>query len=225
MIKPSQKEGSLAWFLALSFALNAGAVFSGYWLQIPRETNPILLTAVDINDLPAKGDPEAQQLDQPPQPEPTPPLEPDPTPPPLDSTPEFEIPAPTPTPVPSPQSRPKQSPKLAKQPVAYHPDPAATPGNNRGVANGVNGGKRNGGSRTGLFLQQPRPPYPSAAREMQIAGDVTVTLTISSGRIVAAHGNGPAILASAAASWIRANWIPAPDTSGTYELPIIFRLN
>jgi hypothetical protein len=43
---------------------------------------------------------------------------------------------------------------------------------------------------------------------MQITGDVTVTLTISSGRIVAAHANGPAILASAAASRIRANWVP-----------------
>ncbi len=225
MIKPSQKEGSLIWFLVLSFALNAGAVFSAYWLQIPREANVVQLTAVDINDLPPKGDPEEEQPEQPPQPEPTPPLEPEPTPPPLDKTPEFEIPAPTPTPIPSPQSRPKPSLKPPKQPVPSHPNPVVTPGSNKGLATGVSGGTGKGGSRSGLFLQQPRPPYPSAAREMQITGDVTVTLTISSGRIVAANGNGPAILASAAASWIRANWVPAPNTSGTYELPIIFRLD
>jgi outer membrane biosynthesis protein TonB len=112
-----------------------------------------------------------------------------------------------------------------KQPVPSHPNPAATPGGNRGLANGVSSGTGKGGSRSGLFLAQPKPPYPSAAREMQITGHVTVTLTISSGRIVAAHGNGPAILASAAASWIRANWVPAPSTSDTYELPITFRLN
>lgn len=227
MVRPSQKEGSLIWFLALSLALNAAAVLAGYWLQVPRDANVIQLTDVDINDLPPKGDPEAEQEqpEQPPQPEPTPPPEPEPTPPPLDKTPEFEIPAATPTPVPSPQSRPRPSPKQIKQSTPSNPNPAATPGGKKGLANGVKGGTGNGGSRSGLFLQQPRPPYPSAAQEMSITGNVTVTLTISGGRIVAARGNGPAILASAAASWIRANWVPAPNTSGTYELPITFRLN
>jgi TonB-like protein len=226
MIKPRQKETSLVWFLVLSFALNVGVILSGYWLQIPRTVNLIQLTSVDINDLPPQGDPEAEQTEPPPQPEPTPLLEPEPTPPPLDQAPEFEIPAPSPTPIPSPQSRPRPSAKPMKQPVPSHPNPVATtPGSNKGLANGVSGGTGKGGSRSGLFLEQPKPPYPNAAREMQITGDVTVTLTISSGRIVAAHGNGPAILASAAASWIRANWVPAPNTSGTYELPIIFRLN
>jgi outer membrane biosynthesis protein TonB len=225
MVKPSQKQGSLIWFLVLSFALNAGAILSGYWLQIPREVNVVQLTAIDFDDLPPKGDLEAEQPEQPPQSEPTPPLEPEPTPPPLDKEPEFEIPAPSRTPIASPQSRPKPSLKPPKQPVPSHPNPVATPGSNKGLATGVNGGTGKGGSRSGLFLHQPRPPYPIAAREMQVTGDVTVTLTISSGRIVAAHGNGPAILASAAATWIRANWAPAPDTSGTYELPIIFRLN
>jgi len=225
MVKPSQKEGSLIWFLVLSFALNAGAILSGYWLQIPRGVNVVQLTDVDFDDLPPKGEPDAEQPEQPPQSEPTPPLEPEPTPPPLDKEPEFEIPAPSPTPIASPQSRPKPSLKPPKQPAPSHPNPVATPGSNKGLATGVNVGTGKGGSRSGLFLHQPRPPYPIAAREMQVTGDVTVTLTISSGRIVAAHGNGPAILASAAATWIRANWVPAPDTSGTYELPIIFRLN
>jgi outer membrane biosynthesis protein TonB len=227
MIKPVPQQGSLIWFLAVSLALNAGAVLAGYWLQLPRDTNVIQLTDVDINDLPPKGDPNAEQEqpEQPPQPEPTPPPEPEPTPPPLDKTPEFEIPVPTPTPVPSPQSRPRPSPKQIKQSPATNPNPPATPGSNKGLANGVKGGTGNGGSRSGLFLQQPKPPYPSAAQEMSITGTVTVTLTISGGRIVSAHGNGPAILASAAANWIRANWVPAPNTSGTYELPIKFRLD
>jgi Gram-negative bacterial TonB protein C-terminal len=225
MVKPSQKEGSLIWFLVLSFALNAGAILSGYWMQIPRGVNVVQLTDIDFDDLPPKGDPEAeQQPEQPPQPEPTPPPEPEPTPPPLDKPPEFEIPVPTPTPIASPQARPKPSLKPPKQPAPSRPNPAATPGT-KGLATGVDGGTGKGGSRSGLFLHQPKPPYPIAAREMQITGDVTVTLTISSGRIVAAHGNGPTILASAAANWIRANWVPAPNTSGTYELPIVFRLD
>ena len=66
MIKPSQKEGSLIWFLVLSFALNAGAILSGYWLQIPRGANVVQLTDIDFDDLPPKGDPEAEQ--QPEQP-------------------------------------------------------------------------------------------------------------------------------------------------------------
>jgi outer membrane biosynthesis protein TonB len=203
----------------------------GYWLQVPRDANVIQLTDVDLNDLPPKGDPDADQAqpEEPPQPEPTPPPEPEPTPPPLDSTPEFEIPAPSPTPVPSPPSQPKPSPKQRRPSPSTNPNPAATPGAkpgpNKGLASGVKGGTGNGGSRSGLFLQQPKPPYPGAAREMLITGNVTVTLTIAGGRIVAVHGNGPAILASAAASWIRANWVPAPNTSGTYELPIVFRLN
>ena len=225
MVKPSQKEGSLIWFLVLSFALNAGAILSGYWLQIPRGVNVVQLTDVDFDDLPPKGEPDAEQPEQPPEPEPTPPLEPEPTPPPLDQAPEFEIPAPSPTPIATPQTRPKPSLKPPKQAVPSHTDPVATPGSNKGLATGVNGGTGKGGSRSGLFLHQPKPPYPIAAREMQITGDVTVTLTIASGRIVAARGNGPTILAMAAANWIRANWVPAPDTSGTYELPIIFRLN
>ena len=225
MIKLRQKEGSLVWFLVLSFVLNVGAILGAYWLQIPRAVNLIQLTSVDINDLPPQGDPEAEQPEQPPLPEPTPPPDPEPTPPPLDQAPEFEIPAPTPTPVPSPQSRPRPPVKPPEQPVPSHSNPVATSSGNQGLANGVSTGTGKGGSRSGLFLAQPKPPYPSAAREMQITGDVTVTLTIPSGRIVAAHGNGPAILASAAASWIRANWVPAPSTSGTYELPITFRLN
>src|SRR3984893_9492736 len=225
MVKPSQKEGSIIWFLVLSFTLNAGAILSGYWLQIPKGVNVVQLTDVDFADLPPKGEPDAEQPEQPPQPEPTPPPEPEPTPPPLDKPPEFEIPAPSPTPIATPESRPKPSQKPLKHTIPSTPNPVATPGSNKGLATGVNGGTGKGGSRSGLFLHQPRPPYPIAAREMQVSGDVTVTLTISSGRIVAAHGNGPAILASAAATWIRANWVPAPDTSGTYELPIIFRLN
>jgi hypothetical protein len=149
----------------------------------------------------------------------------EPTPPPWDNAPEFELPIPSLTPMSPPQSRQRPSPKPATQSPSLDPNPAPTQGVTKGLANGVKGGTRNGGSRSGLFLQQPRPPYPSAAAEMQITGNVIVTLTISGGRIVAAHGNGPAILASAAASWIRANWVPAPSTSGTYELPITFRLN
>src|SRR6266446_6430022 len=85
MVKPIQKEGSIIWFLVLSFTLNAGAILSGYWLQIPKGVNVVQLTDVDFDDLPPKGEPDAEQPEQPPQPEPTPPPEPEPAPPPLDN--------------------------------------------------------------------------------------------------------------------------------------------
>src|SRR5258708_1926595 len=152
MVKPSQKERSLIWFLVLSFALNAGAIISGYWMQIPRGVNVVQLTDIDFDDLPPNGEPEAEHHpDQPPQPEPTPPPEPEPIPPPLDKPPEFEIPAPTPTPIASPQARPKPSLKPPKQPAPSHPNPAATPGI-KGLATGVDGGTANDGSRHRLFL-------------------------------------------------------------------------
>jgi outer membrane biosynthesis protein TonB len=223
MIKPIHNEGSFIWFLALALALNAGAVLTGYWFPTPAEPGIILLTDVDISDVPPKGDPEAEQ-EQPPQPEPTPPPEDEPTPPPLDKPPEFEIPAPSATPIPSPQSRPKPSPKPVKQPSPSNPNPAATPGANKGIANGVKAGTGKGG-HSGLFIQRPNPPYPGVAVQMMVSGNVTVVITVSSGQIVGARGNGPAILANAAVRWIRANWVPAPTTSGTYELPIQFQMN
>src|SRR5260221_9520346 len=162
----------------MSYALNAGAILSGSCLQIRRGVNVVQLTDIDFDDLPPKGEPEAEQHpEQPPQPEPTPPPEPEPIPPPLDKPPEFEIPAPTPTPIASPQARPKPSLKPPKQPAPSHPNPAATPGT-KGLATGVDGGTGKGGSRSGLFLHQPKPPYPIAAREMPVTGEATVRLPV-----------------------------------------------
>jgi hypothetical protein len=56
-------------------------------------------------------------------------------------------------------------------------------------------------------------------------GDVRVTITVQNGNIVNAEASsGPAILASAAARFVRSNWKFSPTTTGTYTLPVSFVL-
>src|SRR3984885_2859724 len=203
----SRRDGfSLVWFLLLSLVLNGSAAYFGFWLRLPEQP-PTILTAVDTNDAPPLGDPNAPE-EQPPDPEPTPPPDPEPTPPPLDKPPEFEIPAATPTPAPQTVPHPTPKPKTDKKP---NPNPAATPGMGKGQPTGVVGGTGNGGARSGLFLRSPKPQYPPQALQMHITGDVKLSVTVSGGHITDVQVvSGPGILSSAAARWVRGNWIPAP---------------
>jgi protein TonB len=201
------------------------------------EPAPIVLTDIDINDVPPLGDPNVpeDQPQQPPDPEPTPPPDPEPTPPPLDKPPEFEIPSPTPTPTPEEkQSTPKPTatPKPTvhtevKQPAnpnpSAHPNAAATPGVGHGSPNGVKGGTGNGGARSGKLIRSPLPPYPPQALQMHITGNCTVSITVSDGHVTGASPvSGPSILSSSAARWVRSNWQFAPGTNGTFTLPVAF---
>ncbi len=206
----SRRDGfSLVWFLLLSLVLNGSAAYFGFWLKLPEEP-PTMLTAVDTNDAPPLGDPNAPE-EQPPDPQPTPPPDPEPTPPPLDKPPEFEIPAATPTPAPQSTPHPTPKPKSDKD-KKPSPNAAATPGMQKGFANGVVGGTGNGGARSGKLVRSPKPPYPPQALQMHITGDVRLAITVSSGHI------------SAAARWVRGNWEFAPDQTGTFTLPVVFQI-
>src|SRR6516162_2025056 len=108
---PEQKDTPFIWFFLLSVALNVGAAFSGYYWSFPGGTieSDIQLTAVDVNDAPSLGEPNAGRAPPPlpePTPAPAPPPMPEPTSPPLDQLPEFEVPEPSPTPTPTPTPEP-----------------------------------------------------------------------------------------------------------------------
>jgi outer membrane biosynthesis protein TonB len=180
-----------------------------------------MLTEADMNDAPPLGTPDAPE-EQPPDAQPTPPPEPEPTPPPLDKPPEFELPEPTPTPAPPAQPQPTAKPKTEKPKASPNPNAAATPGLQKGVANGVVGGTGNGGSRSGLFVRSPKPPYPPQALQLHISGNVSAVITVSNGTIISVRATGPSLLASAAERWVRSNWQAAPTTSGTFTLPVAF---
>src|SRR5215469_16900975 len=135
---PEQRDTPFIWFFLLSVALNVGAAFSGYYWSFPRETieADIQLTAIDVNDAPSLGQPNAGTA-LPPPPEPTPAQAPPPpmpeiTPPTPDQSPEFEIPepsptpTPTPTPTPPPEPIPAATPELTPTPTP-EPTPAPTP--------------------------------------------------------------------------------------------------
>lgn len=219
-IRRSRRDGApIIWFLLFSFFLNVAAAVAGFWIHLPTNTTPIMLTEADMNDAPPLGSPDAPE-EQPPDAQPTPPPEPEPTPPPLDKPPEFELPEATPTPAPAAQPQPTAKPKTEKP--KPNPNAAATPGLQKGVANGVVGGTGNGGPRSGLFIRNPKPPYPPQALQLHISGNVSAVITVSNGTITSVHANGPSLLASAAERWVRGNWQAAPTTNGTFTLPVAF---
>jgi outer membrane biosynthesis protein TonB len=119
---------SLVWFLILSLLINAAGAYSGYFWHIPQPA-PIVLTDIDINDVPPLGDPNVpeDQPQPPPDPEPTPPPDPEPTPPPLDKPPEFEIPSPTPTPTPEETPTPTPTPEETPTPTPTPEEKKSTP--------------------------------------------------------------------------------------------------
>jgi outer membrane biosynthesis protein TonB len=221
-IHPSRRDGApIIWFLLFSLFLNVGAAIAGFWIHLPSNSTPIMLTEADMNDAPPLGTPDAPE-EQPPDAQPTPPPEPEPTPPPLDKPPEFELPEPTPTPAPVAQQQPTPKPKTEKPKASPNPNAAATPGQQKGFANGVVGGTGNGGPRSGLWIRSPKPSYPPQALQLHISGSVTVTITVSNGTITGVHANGPSLLASAAERHIRSTWQAAPTTNGTFSLPVAF---
>jgi outer membrane biosynthesis protein TonB len=220
----SRRDGApIIWFLLFSLFLNVAAAVAGWWIHLPTTSTPIMLTEADMNDAPPLGSPDAPEEQPPTDPQPTPPPEPEPTPPPLDKPPEFELPEPTPTPAPPPvQPQPTPKPKTEKPKASPNPNAAATPGQQKGFANGVVGGTGNGGPRSGLFVRSPKPPYPPQALQLHISGNVSAVITVSNGTITGVHANGPSMLASAAERWVRSNWQAAPTTNGSFTLPINF---
>src|SRR5258708_12069646 len=219
-IRRSRRDGApIIWFLLFSFFLNVAAAVAGFWIHLPANNTPIMLTEADMNDAPPLGSPDAPE-EHPPDAQPTPPPEPEPPPPPIDKPPEFELPEATPTPAPAAQPQPTAKPKTEKP--KPNPNAAATPGLQKGVANGVVGGTGNGGPRSGLFIRNPKPPDPPQALQLHISGNVPPVITVSKGTITSVHANGPSLLASAAERSVRGNWQAAPTTNGTFTLPVAF---
>src|SRR5260370_12419765 len=207
-IRRTRRDGApIIWFLLSSFFLNVAAAVAGFWIHLPANNTPIMLTEADMSDAPPLGSPDAPE-EQPPDAQPTPPPEPEPTPPPLDKPPEFELPEATPTPAPAAQPQPTAKPKTEKP--KPNPNAAATPGLQKGVANGVVGGTGNGGPRSGLFIRNPKPPYPPQALQLHISGNVSAVITVSNGTITSGHTNGPSLLASAPDPWVPRTCHPRP---------------
>src|SRR5260221_8793210 len=223
-IRRSRRDGApIIWFLLFSLFLNVAAGVAGFWIHLPTNSTPIMLTEADMNDAPPLGNPNAPE-DNTPDAQPTPPPEPEPTPPRLDKPPEFELPEATPTPAPPAQPQPTAKPKTEKPKSSPNPNAAATPGLQKGFANGVVGGTGNGGPRSGLWIRNPKPQYPPQALQLPISGHVTAPIVGSNGPITRVHANWPSLLDSAAAQWISGNWQAAPTTNGTYNLPVAFVL-
>src|SRR5260370_18161238 len=111
-IRRSRRDGApIIWFLLFSFFLNVAAAVAGFWIHLPANNTPIMLTEADMNDAPPLGSPDAPE-EQPPDAQPTPPPEPEPTPPPLAKPPEFDFPDAPPTPAPpAPKHNPTAKPQ------------------------------------------------------------------------------------------------------------------
>jgi Gram-negative bacterial TonB protein C-terminal len=194
-IRRSRRDGApIIWFLLFSLFLNVAAGVAGFWIHLPTNSTPIMLTEADMNDAPPLGSPDAPEA------------------------------TPTPAPPAQPQPQPTPKPKTEKPKASPNPNAAATPGMQKGFANGVVGGTGNGGPRSGLWIRNPKPQYPPQALQLHISGNVTATIVVSNGTITSVHANGPSLLASAAERWIRGNWQAAPTTNGTYNLPVAFVL-
>ena len=60
---PYQKETPFLYFLLLSVALNIGVALSGYYFRFPERTvePDIELSAIDANDVPPVGEPDAAE--------------------------------------------------------------------------------------------------------------------------------------------------------------------
>ncbi|CAB4242734.1 Periplasmic protein TonB [Methylacidimicrobium sp. AP8] len=73
----------------------------------------------------------------------------------------------------------------------------------------------------------PKPPYPYEAAMRRYQGTVELSLTIQQGRLLdveVVRSSGFGILDSTARQWIRQHWRLPANLSGTYTIPIIYRL-
>ena len=79
------------------------------------------------------------------------------------------------------------------------------------------------------FLKSPKPPIPEqlrneVARSQGMKPNAIVRLTIDHGKIVATPIGGNTVLANYLAQWIQNHWVADPRLTGTFKLPMSFRL-
>ncbi|MDD4932196.1 MAG: energy transducer TonB [Methylacidiphilaceae bacterium] len=73
----------------------------------------------------------------------------------------------------------------------------------------------------------PKPPYPYEAALRRFQGTVQLSLTVAQGRLLSVdivQSSGFGILDSTARQWIRQRWRLPANLSGTYTIPIVYRL-
>lgn len=73
----------------------------------------------------------------------------------------------------------------------------------------------------------PKPPYPYEAAMRRYQGTVQLTLTVAQGKLLGVditQSSGFGILDSTARQWIRQRWRLPANLSGSYTIPIVYRL-
>jgi TonB family protein len=242
-------------FLIISVCVFAAGTLLGVFLKPAESTKVIDVSLEYLegvqNEPPPLGAPDAGGPAAPESPPPEPPKPPEPVsppeqPPPLPEPvprpqPEFPKPEEKPSATPAPPTpRPRAStPKPAGLPAPVVPRPKTTPGGigtgatdnpnprpgPRGVAGGVPGGK---GGQAGKVIARPKVPYDNMMYVRRYEGSGMVSVMVSAGRVVDVQitkSTGISYLDAKARAWIRGNWKFAPDASGKFDLPIIFKLN
>lgn len=144
-------------------------------------------------------------------------------PPPSEANPEFIQPKEQPPPqLPPPVERKPEPRPAAPKPMAMHASkkPAAVAPQHP-VMRYAAAAPRVGDANT------PKPPYPYEAALRRYQGTVQLALTIAQGKLLGVEvvqSSGFGILDSNARQWIRQHWRLPANLSGTYTIPISYRL-
>lgn len=144
-------------------------------------------------------------------------------PPPPEPNPEFVQPKMQPPPQPPPPVEKKPEPKpeppkpMTAHPVRKPPTNAPQHPVQRYAATALRAGDAN----------TPKPPYPYEAAMRRYQGTVQLSLTVAQGKLLSVdvvQSSGFGILDSNARQWIRQRWRLPANLSGSYTIPIVYRL-
>ncbi|ACD84378.1 Periplasmic protein TonB [Methylacidiphilum infernorum V4] len=144
-------------------------------------------------------------------------------PPPPEPHPEFIQPKeqPPPQPVPLPEKKPEPRPEMPRTTSIQPIKKTALSTPPRQVTRYAAAAPRVGDANT------PKPPYPYECAIRRYQGTVELSLTVVQGRIVSVdivRSSGFAMLDSNARQWILHRWRLPSTLTGTYTIPIIYRL-
>ncbi|MDD2676785.1 MAG: energy transducer TonB [Methylacidiphilaceae bacterium] len=143
-------------------------------------------------------------------------------PPPPEPNPEFVQPKQQPPPIPPPvEKKPEPRPEPPKPMPAHVAKKTAPAAPAHPVQRYAAAAPRVGDANT------PKPPYPYEAAMRRYQGTVQLALTIAQGKLLGVEvvqSSGFGILDSTARQWIRQRWRLPANLSGTYTIPIVYRL-
>jgi hypothetical protein len=76
-----------------------------------------------------------------------------------------------------------------------------------------------------LAKEHSLPPYPLEARSQRIEGDVMVRIEVKGGKMLRVSSESRSLtLADCSSRWIRWHWRFRSEVSGTYYVPITYKL-